>query len=88
MRKTYFLIMNQIFNSNDPSFIPYGKGKRNIDPRWSQCHIGQSFFVERTEQEVKNNKRRPTIPAAYKGRFKTKGGQLKGHWGYKQDCIA
>ena len=80
--------MNEIFNSNDESFIPYGKGKRNIDPRWSQCRPGQSFFVERTEQEVKTNKRRPTIPTAYKGRFKTKGGQRNGRWGYKQDCIA
>ena len=63
-------------------FTPAGKGGRTTDPRWTQCQIGESFFIERTEEEVRNNKKRPSIPGVYQGCFKTKGGQLRGVWGY------
>ena len=71
---------NQFFDPTNSSYIPYGKGKKQPDPRWSTCPVGQAFFVECSEEDVRNNKKRPSIPAAYQGQFKTKG--YRQPWGY------
>lgn len=64
------------------NFTPAGKGGRNSDPRWTLCQTGQSFFVETSEEQVRKNQKRPSIPARFQGCFKTKGGQYQGVWGY------
>ena len=64
------------------NFNPAGKGGRNSDPSWSQCQAGDSFFVEASEEQVRKNQKRPSIPARFQGCFKTKGGQWQGVWGY------
>ena len=69
-------------NTVQNGFTPYGKGKRASNPCWTLCQTNQSFFVETTEEDVRNNKKRPSIPARFQGCFKTKGGQFNGLWGY------
>ena len=72
-----------MFYSNTDNFVPYSKKGKAFDIRWSQCPVGQFFFVERSEEEVRSNKKRPSIPVAYQGKFKTKGGQHYEKWGYQ-----
>ena len=64
-------VTTEFFNSDDPRFLRYGKGRKSSDHRWSQCPLGKSFFVEATEEQVRNNKKRPSIPAKYLGCFST-----------------
>lgn len=72
--------LTPFFDPNNFQGQPHGKGKRQTDPRWNTCPIGQAFFIERTEEEVRNNKKRPSIPASLQGKFKTKSWELP--WGY------
>ena len=76
------LIMNSSFvNANDPNIVPFGKGKRSPDPRWATCPLGQGFIVEISEELVRAGKKRPSIPAAFSGKFKTKAIKQPS-WGY------
>tara|TARA_B100000427_G_C14955230_1_gene354301 strand:- start:64 stop:303 length:240 start_codon:yes stop_codon:yes gene_type:complete len=72
-------------NPNDPNIIPYGKGKGNRDSRWATCPLGQGFIVEISEEFVRSGKKRPTIPAAFSGKFRTKA--IQQPWGYLVERI-
>ena len=54
-------------------FTSQGKNVREIDPRWDTCPPGHGFFVPVTPREYAEGKKRPTVPAKYKGQFKTTG---------------
>ena len=81
---SYFnFVMNsssQFINPNDPNIVPFGKSKKPKDPRWATCPIGQAFIVHVEESLVRSGKKRPTIPAAYVGQYKTKA--IQQPWGY------
>ena len=78
--------MNSTFvDPNDPNILPYGKGKGNRDSRWATCPIGQAFIVNVSQEDVTSGKKRPTIPAAFTGKFRTKA--IKQPWGYLVERI-
>ena len=70
-------------NPNDPNIVPFGKGKRAADARWATCPVGQAFIVNVDESLVRAGKKRPSIPAAYAGQYRTKA--LQQPWGYLVD---
>ena len=74
---------NQFFDPTNSSYIPYGKGKKQPDPRWSTCPVGQAFIINVDESLVRAGKKRPSIPAAYAGQYRTKA--LQQPWGYLVD---
>ncbi len=57
---------------SDPSIKFAGKGRKPSDVRWSTCPLGKAFIVERSLEEVRNNKKRPSVPAAFTGQYTTK----------------
>tara|TARA_Y100001972_G_C7379202_1_gene198891 strand:+ start:196 stop:438 length:243 start_codon:yes stop_codon:yes gene_type:complete len=72
--------MTSFVDPNSPEIIPFGKGRKSSDPRWASCPIGQAFIIHVDESLVRSGKKRPTIPVAYKGQYRTKA--IQQPWGY------
>ena len=58
-------------HGDDPSIVRFGKQRKTQDVRWGTCPVGSCFIVEVSELEVRKNSKRPSIPATYRGKFKT-----------------
>ena len=71
--------MTSFVAPNNPDIILFGR-RKSSDPRWATCPIGQAFIVHVDESLVRSGKKRPTIPAAYVGQYKTKA--IQQPWGY------
>ena len=73
---------NQFLDPNDPEWELLNN-RKDVDPRWSKCPPGKSFFVPVPEHLVKAKKKRPTIPSQFAGLYNTKAVRYLGEWGYR-----
>ena len=74
-------LFDDYLDPTDPRLTPLKK-TNGQDPRWDTTPVGKCFFVAATEVEVQENKKRPSIPVRWQGRFKTKAYRLDGNTGY------
>ena len=75
----------EFFEAGDSRVVPFSLRESSLSDEWHElmnnCPVGKFFLVRVSEEDVRAGRKRPSIPAKYKGRASTKGVKLP-YWGY------